>query len=248
VMRRLPGLLCLVALSFGVLLAQAPDRQDPISARAYEIDFRPLSDVAELIEPLLSEDGMISLRPRLDTLVIEDRQSVLDRIGELIESFDLPPRNVEVKLTLVLGMDQRRSDEELAATRDARRQAPSVDELSREVRGILETLGDFTRWSAYEPLGSLAVVGAEGEQLQVELSAEYRVVFVIEAIQEGSQKIKLSGFTLQRLTRDPEGLPVVEELYSSVPVLTAGRLSVVGAASGADADRALFLMLQAEVR
>ena len=229
----------------GSLCAESPAvGDDPISARAYEVDFRPLSDIADLIQPLLSEDGIVSLRPRLRTLVVEDRVSVLDRITGLIESFDLPPRNVEIKLTLVLGMDQRAAEEE----RTVDRRAPSVDELSREVRGILETLGDFTRWSAYEPLGNRAVVGAEGERLEVQLSSEYRVVFVIEAVQDGSQKIKLSGFTLQRQITDKQGRQTLETLYSSVPVLSAGRLQVVGAASGADSDRALFLMLQAEVR
>lgn len=236
-------------MPFGSLIAEGSyTADDPISARAFEVDFRPLSDIADLIQPLLSEDGIVSMRPRLRTLVVEDHVSVLDRIAGLIESFDLPPRNVEIKLTLVLGMDQRTADEEQSAgKRAADRQAPSVDELSREVRGILETLGDFTRWNAYEPLGNRAVVGAEGERLEVQLSSEYRVVFVIDAVQDGSQKIKLSDFKLQRQVTDAQGRQTIETLYSSVPVLSSGRLQVVGAASGADSDRALFLMLQAEV-
>ena len=92
------AVLVLASVAGGVAVAD-----DPISARAFELRFKPLADAAELIDPLLSADGAVTLRPRLGTLVVEDHLSVLERVKDLLLSYDLPPRNAEVTLTLLLG-------------------------------------------------------------------------------------------------------------------------------------------------
>ena len=81
--------------------------RDPLTAQAFEIHYQPLADAADVIDPLLSEEGAITLRPRLSVLVVEDRRSVLTRVADLLRSWDVPPRNVEVTLSLFLGIDRR---------------------------------------------------------------------------------------------------------------------------------------------
>ncbi len=210
---------------------------DPIGARAYEVRYRALSDAAELVEGLLSAEGVLTLKPRLKTLVVEDRNSVLDRVDSLLESFDLPPRSVEVTVTLFLGR---------------REEPPGGDSggavpLSREVRGVIETLGDFTRWTSYEPLGSGSVVGVEGALLETSLTAEYLVSFTVESI-HANGAVKFQRFSLQRIERKEDGSEERVNLYTAGMVVDAGDLTLLVAASGPDADRALFLALQAEPR
>ena len=91
------------ALFLVMAVSAARAESDPVEARAFEVHYRPLADVADLIDPLLSDEGRIILRPRLDTLIVEDRRSVLDRAQTLIEGYDLPPRNVEISFSLFLG-------------------------------------------------------------------------------------------------------------------------------------------------
>jgi hypothetical protein len=221
-------------------LATAGGADEPLPARAFEIHHRPLADAADLVGPLLSEEGTLTLRPRLRTLVVEDRPGVLERVASLLDSWDLPPRNAEVTLSLFLGTD-RREDEASAG-------GPASD-LSREVRGVLETLADFTKWTSYEPLGSRSVTGAEGAEVVARLSEEYRVVFVVESVHEGQGLIKFRWFTLQRVRHDDgTGAERVEDLYRTGMSLSAGRLHVVGAAADPNSQRALFLTLQARPR
>ena len=60
------------------LPAAAQDREaDPTTARAFEVVYRPLADAYDLVEPLLTGEGTVTLRPRLSTLVVEDRRFVL---------------------------------------------------------------------------------------------------------------------------------------------------------------------------
>jgi hypothetical protein len=219
-------------------LAQPP-ALGPVEARAFEIHYQPLVDAADVISPLLSDEGTVTLRPRLSTLVVEDRRAILDRVAGLLEGWDLPPRNVEITLSLFLGIDRRDEDP----------RSPKADHgLSLEVRGVLEKLSDFTKWTTYEPLGSRSVTGTEGDTVVANLSDEYRVVFIVESVHETHGAVKFERLQLQRITREEDGSESVEDLYTAGMVLPAGKLRLVGAASDPNSRRALFLALQTRAR
>lgn len=222
----------------GLVQAQAAG-DDPIEARTFRVYYKALSDAADIVSPLLSDDGSLTMRKRLNTLVVQDRVSVLDRVAALLESFDLPPRNVEVTLTLFLGM-VRREDEESDVS--------SSNVMTREIRGIVETLKDFTKFHDYEPLGSRSINGLEGASVTADLSDDYRVVFTVDVVDERRGLVKFERVVLLRLERDPDGLETEEELYSMGMVMEMNRLRVVGAASGPDSKRALFLTVQVSER
>lgn len=208
-----------------------------ISARAFEVKFKSLADAAELVSPLLTPDGTVTLQPRLKSLTVQDRPAVLDRIGELLKSFDTPPRSVDVTLSLFLGTDRRGQE-------PGGRLPPTS--LNRDVRGVAETLSDFTKWNAYEPLGARSVSGTEGGRVTVGLSEEYRVSYDIEAVQE--QSVKLANFVLQRVLRGENGTETVQDVYATTVVLPVGRMLMLGAAQNPESKRALFLALQARPR
>ena len=227
---------CLCGVS-SASATDAPGTADALSARAYEVKFKSLADAAELIGPLLTPQGSVTIQPRLKTLMIQDRISVLDRVGSLLSSFDVAPRNVEIAMSLFLGTDRREQE--------AGRIIPPSS-MTKDVRGIAETLGDFTKWNAYEPLGGRAVTGVEGGRVTVNLSDEYRVAYDIDTVRD--QSVKLTNFVLQRVTRDEDGKEKVQDVYSAAVVLPVGRMLMLGAAQNPESKRALFLTLQARPR
>ena len=233
------AIVVVLGLSAGLLAgaADAPVVADPVSARAYEVKFKSLADAAELIGPVLSPQGSVTLQPRLKTLLIQDRVSVLDRVASLLASFDVAPRNVEIAMSLFLGTDRREQE--------AGRIIPPSS-MTKDVRGIAETLGDFTKWNAYEPLGGRAVTGVEGGRVTVNLSDEYRVTYDIDTVRD--QTVKLTNFVLQRVTRGPDGKEKVLDVYNAAVVLPVGRMLMLGAAQNPESKRALFLTLQARPR
>jgi hypothetical protein len=237
--RRLLALLLAVA-ALGTVVEpplRAEAEEDPLLARAYEVRYRSLDDAYEVISAVLSPEGDVTFRRRLKTLVVQDRASVLDRVAALLESYDVPPRNAEITISLVLGTDRRDTEEE-----------DGEANLSKEVRGILESLGNFTRWTDYEPLGSRSVTGAEGDRVVANLSEEYRVVFVLESVLEKQGKIKFERFALQRLQTQEGGTGRFEDLYVAGLTLTADRVTLVGAAQDPASKTALFLAVQAAPR
>ena len=233
------GMLLAAALVAGppLLAADAPPSEGPVSARAYEVKFKSLADAAELVSPLLTPQGSVTLQPRLKTLTVQDRVSILDRVASLLASFDVAPRNVEIAMSLFLGTDRREQE--------AGRVIPPSS-MTRDVRGIAEALGDFTKWNAYEPLGGRAVTGAEGGRVTVNLSDEYRVAYDIDTVRD--QSVKLTNFVLQRVVRGPDGKEKVQDVYSAAVVLPVGRMLMLGAAQNPESKRALFLTLQARPR
>jgi hypothetical protein len=214
-----------------------PDAGDPVSARAFAVKYKSVPDAAEVVSPLLSAQGTVTLQPRLKTLTVQDHVSVLDRIGSLLQSFDTAPRNVEISMSLFLGTDRREQE--------AGRVIPPST-MTRDVRGIAETLGDFTKWNSYEPLGGRAVTASEGGRVTVNLSDEYRVVYEVETVLD--QTVKLTNFVLQRVTRGADGKEKIQDVYSAAVVLPVGRMLMLGAAQNPESKRALFLTLQARPR
>jgi hypothetical protein len=234
-------LLCTVCLLSVAPAPAQPSPRDTVSARAFEIHYKSLADAADVISPLLSEQGILTMRPRLSppTLVVEDRLSVLERVRDLLTDWDLPPQNVEITLSLFLGTDSR--------TQDPR--APQADHgLSTEVRGVLDKLSDFTKWTSYEPLGSRSVMGTEGDTVVANLSDEYRVTIVVGSVDRNHGTVKFEKLQLQRITLGEDGSETTENIYTAGAVLPAGKLKLVGAATAPDSDRVLFLALQTQVR
>jgi hypothetical protein len=73
------------------------------------------------------------------------------------------------------------------------------------------------------------------------------VAFTVESIHD-SGVIKFERFSLQRVERREDGSEKIDDLYTAGLVVDAGDLTLLVAASGPDADRALFLALQAVPR
>ncbi len=216
-----------------------PELRDPVRARHFKVEFKPLADAAELISPLLTEQGSVILRPRLGSLIVEDRGSVLLKVSQVLETFDVPPRSVKITFILFLGRDIRE---------DPSPPASSASVFSDEVNAVISALGDVTKWHSYEPLGSRAVRGEEGSWTSADLSNDYRVSFEIDTVarRAGNDVVKFDRIVLQRVGRDADGNETLDDLYSTAGTLKTGMLHVAGAASGPQADRALFLTMQVE--
>ena len=231
-------LLLMVALALPAV-ANTPKPEDPFLARAFEVHYRSLTDAADLAGELLSPEGSLTIKPRLKTIVIEDYLSILRKVEALLESFDLPPKTVEVAMSLFMG---RRSDEAQEISTSGRGQ------LSTEVRNVIEALRDFTQWTSYEPLGSRSVSGVEGDPVIANITGEYRVAFTVEAVHENQKVVKFERFSLQRLVPTEDGGQKIETLYTAGMVVDVGKLTTVVAASSPDSKQALFLALQVELR
>ncbi len=225
--------LLLSAVLIPSALASAED--DPLRARTFEVRHKSLPEAYEVVGAVLSEQGQVTVQPSSRTLVVVDRESVLERVAQVLESFDVPPRDVEITLSLFLGTDPR----------EAGQHVPRKS-LSEEIRGVAETLPNFTKWTAYESLGSRVLVGAEGSRVVANLADHYRVILEIESVTD--RVVRFRSITLHRAVPREDGGEQVEDEVRLAATVEAGKTRMVGAAKGPYADRALFLTLRVAPR
>src|SRR5512145_314946 len=81
----------------GFLHPGAPSgKAEALPTQLFTVRFKDVNDVYLLIEPLVSAKGSVQMQPRLKTLTVTDDEATLQKIGELIRGYDLPPKNVAV--------------------------------------------------------------------------------------------------------------------------------------------------------
>lgn len=215
----------------GAPAARIPPPKGAPSVRLFTIKFRDASDVVTLISPLLSVKGSVTSQPRLRTVTVEDAPDILEKVQALINAYDVPPRNVEFTVTLIL-----------ATLADEGKQS-----ISREVRGIAETLPDITRWTNYKTLDSVKITGSEGARSSRELADLYKVEFDLESVSESRGIIRLNPFSLQRGERDATGAVRYRSVYTTTVNLKNEKLLTIGATKSETSPRALFLAIRARI-
>jgi hypothetical protein len=193
-MRRLgAGLVVLaVAVPLAPSIAQAPPAagedavvacsERTLASRAIPVRYRPVNEAARLIGELLGPCGAYRVPRSTEVIVVEDEPDRLDRISEAIASWDLPPRPVEVSISLVL----------------ASREAPPSKGIAPEIRELSDALSDLMTWSRYQRLGTTTLRVMEGGVVEAELAEDYRIAFEIGAVDSEHGIVPLEPFALYR--------------------------------------------------
>jgi hypothetical protein len=217
--------------------AGAPRAAAPaaLQARLFHIKFKDPGDAALLVSPLLSENGSVTTQPKLRTLTVQDMPAILDRIQDLLASFDVPPRSVEFTVTLILAS--------LAEEASADGKPP----ISRVVRGIADALPDITRWTNYKTLDSVKIEGSEGSKTTRDLADSYKVEFTLESVSESRGIIRLNPFSLLKGETDASGALVYRPVYTTTVNLKNEKLLTIGATKSETSPRALFLAMRARI-
>jgi hypothetical protein len=231
-------LLLLLSLPLPSIPGPSPDPATPrLPTQLFTIRFKDVNDVYLLIEPLVSARGSVQMQPRLRTLAVTDDPETLEKIEAMIQSYDLPPKNVEVALQLILAT---------AAGKPA-------ETISPRIRGgVIQKLNEIsTRWSDYRLLGSATVVSSEGEKTSVEMGEDYRISFAVDYASDEQRLVRFKRFTLDRRERpgDPEPR---EETYTRVLDtalnLKEDKLYIFGASKMESSNRALFMTITASTQ
>jgi hypothetical protein len=159
-----------------------PCAERQLESRAIPVRYRPVNDAVRLVGDLLGPCGAYRVPRSTDVIVVEDEPERLDRISEAVASWDLPPRPVEVSISLVL----------------ASREAPPSQGIAPEIRELSDALSDLMTWSRYQRLGTTTLRVMEGGVVEAELAEDYRIAFEIGAVDSEHGIVPLEPFALYR--------------------------------------------------
>ena len=225
-----------------------------LRARSFTIRYRNPGDVAQLIQPALSERGSYTLQPALHTLIVQDAEESLARVADLIRSFDVPPRNVGVTINLLL----------------CSQEPAGQQSLSKEVRGITDVLADITKWKNCKRIDSVSITGSEGAVTSRTLAGEdrsgaYSIELGIQSVDDEHGVIRIDPFTVRKdvhaettlpklgsgsassAKRAEQQPPIWRQVYSTKLNLQPNLLLTLVAARSEKSEEALFLTIRAKV-
>jgi hypothetical protein len=198
--------------------------------KVIEVRFKPLGEAALLVDQLLGPCGSYSVPKTLRLITVEDEPQIVERVGQALASWDVPPRSAEVTISLILAL---REPSEGLGIRD-------------EIRDVSETLSQLTRYTSFERLGSATVKVIDGAAAEADLGDRYRVSFRVGGIDAERGIVHLEPFDLLQLPAPNETgarLPQARRLLGTALNLPQGRLHLIGAPAR-DRDRAIFLALE----
>jgi len=194
-----------------------------LSVRTFTFKYKDASKAAEIIKPLLSAEGSMSIQPSSNALVVTDRAENLKSVAKALTQFDAPPQAFRLVVRL------------LGASRVEGPPPKPPDDL----KDLAPKLAMF-RYNAFESLGNGDVAGREGDPGLLTLPTGYRADFKFGEYDPASDSVKVSDFRLSKLQND-----VLTSLLKTTLNLRIGETYVFSVAKGPQSPRALMIVLVA---
>jgi hypothetical protein len=226
---------CLVFLA--AALATAPpafggEDSEELITKTFKIEYKEFQDAVLIVTDIVQREGSerndVRLQHRLKRITVTDIRRVVDAVAAALEAFDVPPRQVVVRMTLFLG---------------SREKPEPVEDVFNSVVGELRKALHYT---SYQVLGSLDVPVVEGERTSVTVGGGYTIQFVVGRVDGPRQLVQLSPLVLSRGVQ-AEGQGGAEQILTTTLNLKSGQQMVMGASSDPSADRALLLAIVADI-
>jgi len=194
-----------------------------LSVRTFTFKYKDASKAAEIIKPLLSAEGSMSIQPSSNALVVTDRAENMKSVAKALTQFDAPPQAFRLVVRL------------LGASRVEGAPPKPPDDL----KDLAPKLAMF-RYNAFESLGNGDVAGREGDPGILTLPTGYRADFKFGEYDPASDSVKVSDFRLSKLQND-----ALTSLLKTTLNLRIGETYVFSVAKGPQSPRALMIVLVA---
>ena len=204
----------------GAAFADAADASKPLSVRTFTFKYKDPGKAADIIKPLLSAEGSISIQAGTNALVVTDRPEILKTLAKALNDYDAPPQAFKLVVRLIGASHAEVS--------------PKIGDDLKDIAPKLAML----RFNALENLGAADFAGREGDPGILTLPTGYRAEFKLGEFDPTSDSIKVSDFRLSKLQGDQ-----VTSLYKTTLNLRLGQTYIVGTLKTPQSQRALMIVL-----
>jgi ABC-type Na+ efflux pump permease subunit len=218
-------LLILIAVLFttGAALAEPAVDGKALSVHSFSFKTKDASKAAAAIKNLVSGDGLVSIQPATNSLVVTDHPDNLKAIAKALADFDTQAQPIKISIRLV----------------SASRVDVAPAKVPHDLEDVAAKMAMF-RFNSFESAGEANVDGKEGDAEVVDLPTGYRTEFRIGDYDEASDSVKVSDFHLSRLQKDQ-----LTSLLKTTLNLRIGQMYIVGASKTAQSQRALMIVITA---
>lgn len=207
----------------------------PTAVRSFHVQHCSVTEAAAAVEPLLTENGSVTVQPGKSRITVQDRADVVARAAEVIAQLDRSPDRYRIEFVLLEGVKGKLPANERTAVDD------------RLVR--------MFPFDAYRTIGSTTFDGVLGEPAEADLGEGLKVAFLAESLGIGADapwgiprpgtRAHLRWLTLSKNTTAANGGLRSVELFRTSVFLSEQQKIFIGAGTAEDSSRGLVMILEA---
>ncbi len=154
-------------LACAVFAAAMVSAEVMTSVRSFRLQHRSVAEASQLVQPMLSEDGRLTVEPRRSVLTVQDVPEVVEAVSRMLHEFD---REVS-QARIVIRLFQASADEQGGSD-----SMPGSDtDIPAE---LMENLSRVFEASSYRQLGAAEVNAEFGEVVHAALGKRYLIQFL----------------------------------------------------------------------
>lgn len=219
----------IVALVGIVLTAPTVQADEDVVVRVFRIEHLKVAEVSAAIQPMLSDEGSVTVEPSKGRLVVRDRAAVMAVISEAVERLDHKPLPFRIRVELLEGSQTQVS-------------MPGIQEVGQRLKKMFP-------FKFYRGLGSMVLGGVTGDEITVDLDENYKILVTVldhrlkpTAFGIPNQGLRLELQPLVLVRSGPKG---AKEILRTRVVVSQNQEVVIGAGENEDSDRGLVLIVKA---
>ncbi len=159
-----------------------------VVVRVFALKYRAPEDAVAIVRPVLTEGGSVIVQPKGNVLTVRDSADAVERAARSIAAWDVPPRAVDLRITLLKAATGPRPGPGIAPAL-----MPDGDP-----EGIGDRLRQLFRFTSYSRLDTVLVKGAEGQTVASVLGGDYRLEFQIDG-GDDLRQVRLKGLAFERV-------------------------------------------------
>ncbi|MFN7971617.1 MAG: secretin N-terminal domain-containing protein [Acidobacteriota bacterium] len=230
-MRRHPSRSSAVLATAALLVVHGRAALAETKTEVFVLKYRSVEDAALLARPQCSDDARIQIEPKLRALTITDNPSSIERVRQLIQSIDLPPKNVDVTVLLVRG-----------------RKDPVPRPIADELRAVKDSVDPVMTYGDYETIARAQLSSVEGSPARVLMGDhdDYQVSFRIGVADARTGLVRFDDLALEK--RKPGHPNEYTRLFQLTYQAQIGQKLMIGATSAANRETSVMLVLQVVIR
>jgi hypothetical protein len=207
--------------------------QSVTTVRVFNLKNTSVKEAFAVIEPVLSDQGSVTIQPSIGRFTIQDTPAVVARITNLIDELDRVPGEYRIEVELLEGLDVEGSSD-----------------LPPELHRRLHRMFPF---KGYRRAGQTVFQGEFGQATAASLGQSYRLSFLAESsnvpestpwgVADVAGRTQVKWLRLDRMGKDAKGADRVDELLRTTVFLSPRQKMIIGAGSSEDSASGLVLIL-----
>jgi len=215
------------------VIAFAAIAQSATTVRVFNLKNASVVEAFMVIEPLLSDEGEMTIQPTQKRITIQDDPHVVGKIAAVVAELDRIPGEYRIEVELLEGLDIDRASD-------------LPPELDRRLHRMFP-------FKSYRRAGQTVFQGEFGVPTRALLSEGYRLSFLADesnvsestpwGVADVANRTHVKWLRLDRLTTGDGGGQRADEVLRTAVFLSPQQKMIIGAGSSEDSAKGLVLIL-----